>query len=228
LLQHVAPATIEQVNDHPWYIAPKDERFPIEVDRQAVSIMTNALRVELRQAECAVEHLAADVMLEGRYNKMLAQTRNKASVLFSLAAGHIDALLRRFAGKGLIIVADRQGGREHYGRLLQLMFEDWQLEILLETEQKSDYRITHIDGRSARILFATKSESTSMPTAVASMLCKYLREAMMHRFNAFWRMHLPQVAPTAGYYTDGLRFLADIRAKRELMGIVENRLVRLK
>jgi len=50
----------------------------------------------------------------------------------------------------------------------------------------------------------------------------------MHRFNAFWRMHLPQVAPTAGYYTDGLRFLADIRAKRELMGIVENRLVRLK
>jgi ribonuclease HIII len=149
-------------------------------------------------------------------------------VLFSLAAGHIDSLLRQFAHEGLVIVCDRQGGREHYGRLLQLMFEDWQLEVLLETEARSDYKLVHRDGRAARILFATKSESTSMATAVASMLCKYLREAMMHRFNRFWKMHLPEVSPTAGYYTDGLRFLDDIRARREAIGIDEARLVRVK
>jgi len=226
LLRHVSPETLHHIADHPWYIPAADEKFPIELEAPAVGIMTNALKVELQQARCRVEHLAANVMLEGRYNAMVGQTRNKGSVLFSLSAGHIDTLLRQFANKGLIIVCDRQGGREHYGRLLQLMFEDWQLEILKEQEDCSDYRLVHPDGRSARILFATKSESTSMPTAVASMLCKYLREAMMHRFNAFWRMHLPDLVPTAGYYTDGLRFMKDIDAKRTAMGIDEARLVR--
>ena len=34
----------------------------------------------------------------------------------------------------------------------------------------------------------------------------------MRRFNAFWRQYLPEVQPTAGYYNDGQRFLADIDA----------------
>ena len=228
LLRHVSPQTRGDIVDHPWYIPAAQDRFPIELDAAAVGVMSNAVKLELKQAGCCVEHLAADVMLEGRLNAMLAQTHNKASVLFSLAARHIDVLLRQFAGRKLIIVCDRQGGREHYGRLLQLMFEDWHLEILEEHDDCSDYRLVHFDGRSARILFATKSETKSMPTAIASMLCKYLREAMMHRFNAFWRMHLPEVKPTAGYYTDGLRFMKDIDAKRTAMGILESRLVRLR
>jgi hypothetical protein len=55
--------------------------------------------------------------------------------------------------------------------------------------------------------------------AAASMLSKYIREALMTRFNAFWRQHLPQVTPTAGYYQDGSRFLADINDKRLELGI---------
>jgi hypothetical protein len=60
------------------------------------------------------------------------------------------------------------------------------------------------------------------------MLSKYLREAMMKRFNAFWKRHLPEVAPTAGYYGDGTRFLSDIDTKRRELGIADEQLVRCR
>ncbi len=61
---------------------------------------------------------------------------------------------------------------------------------------------------------------------MASMLSKYLREALMHRFNAFWAKHLPEIQPTAGYYQDGSRFLRDIEQKRKELGIADEILVR--
>ena len=67
-----------------------------------------------------------------------------------------------------------------------------------------------------------------MSVALASMLSKYLREGLMRRFNAFWRQYLPDVAPTAGYYGDGQRFLQDIDAKRREMGIRDELLIRAR
>jgi hypothetical protein len=65
-----------------------------------------------------------------------------------------------------------------------------------------------------------------MSVALASMLSKYLRETLMRRFNAFWRRYLPEVAPTAGYYGDGQRFLQDIELKRRELGITDELLIR--
>ncbi len=58
------------------------------------------------------------------------------------------------------------------------------------------------------------------------MLSKYLREALMRRFNAYWNRHLPDVQPTAGYYGDGVRFLHDIDAKRRELGVTDEDLIR--
>jgi hypothetical protein len=63
---------------------------------------------------------------------------------------------------------------------------------------------------------------------MASMLSKYLRETLMRRFNSFWKAHIPTLAPTAGYYTDGLRFLRDIQAKRTELNIHDADLIRSK
>ena len=76
-----------------------------------------------------------------------------------------------------------------------------------------------------RIIFCEKAEAQCMPVAIASMLSKYLREALMRRFNAFWQRHLPQVTPTAGYYGDGERFLHDIDVKRKELGITDAELI---
>jgi hypothetical protein len=48
----------------------------------------------------------------------------------------------------------------------------------------------------------------------------------MHRFNAWWLAMQPGLTPTAGYHTDGLRFLADIELKRKELGILDRDLIR--
>ncbi len=125
----------------------------------------------------------------------------------------------------MTIFCDRQGGREHYGSLLRLMFDEWSLEVLREQDGQSDYRL-HRGGNSVRLTFREKAETQCLAVALASMLSKYLREALMRRFNAFWAGHMPEVTPTAGYYTDGTRFLRDIETKRRQLGIADEELIR--
>ena len=125
----------------------------------------------------------------------------------------------------MTIFCDRQGGRARYGSLLRLMFEAWDLHIERETDGYSEYRLTRGD-RAARIIFTEKAEAKCLPVALASMLSKYSREALMRRFNAYWQRLLPDLHPTAGYYGDGSRFLKDIDAKRRELGISDDLLVR--
>jgi hypothetical protein len=154
-------------------------------------------------------------------------TRNKASVLFSISAIHLDYLLRNFGAQPMTIFCDRQGGREHYGSLLRLMFDEWSLEVLQEEDGHSYYQL-HRGTDCVRIIFREKAETQCMAVALASMLSKYLRETLMRRFNAFWARHLPEVAPTAGYYNDGTRFLRDIEVKRRELGIADGELIRCR
>ena len=51
------------------------------------------------------------------------------------------------------------------------------------------------------------------------MTAKYLRELSMRAFNEFWRIHLPELKPTAGYNRDACRFKKDITAKQCELGI---------
>ena len=76
------------------------------------------------------------------------------------------------------------------------------------------------------ITFVEKAEVGCLPVAMASMLSKYLRECMMERFNGYWRRQLPGVTRTAGYYTDGVRFLGDIQQKRRELGVADAQLIR--
>ncbi len=156
---------------------------------------------------------------------MLDATRNKGSALFSTAVVHLDHLITTYGHQGLVIFCDRQGGREHYGALLRLMFEDWSLEVTKELDGHSEYKLLR-GGHVVRIIFCEKAEAQCMPVALASMLSKYLREALMGRFNAYWRAMLPEITPTAGYYSDGMRFLGDIDAKRRELGIEDAQLIR--
>ena len=233
----VASHVLEDVGQYDWYApAPSGEAFPLACDATAVKLFANALRLEMARTSTRVVHLGARVVLERQFNRMLQDTRNKGSTLFSISAMHIDHLLRRFADKGLIIFCDRQGGREHYGELLRQMFADWSLEVTSELEGRAEYWLSRggggggggSGGQRVRLIFCEKAEGLCMSVAVASMLSKYLRELLMHRFNAYWRQHLPDLAPTAGYYTDGERFLRDIDAKRSELGIADDQLVRCR
>jgi hypothetical protein len=60
------------------------------------------------------------------------------------------------------------------------------------------------------------------------MFAKYMRELHMHQFNQWWAQHDAALKPTAGYYSDGRRWLQDTAALRAAIGVDENRLVRRK
>jgi len=216
-----------EVEEYRWYIRAADERFPIEQEAISLRILSGVVREEMERTATRCVHLAARVILERRLNEMLEQTRNKSNVLFSVAAQHLDYLLRNFGEQKLVIFCDRQGGREHYGSLLRLMFDQWELEVIREADGHSEYCL-HRCGHVVKLIFREKAETQCLSVAVASMISKYTREALMRRFNAWWKTVLPEVQPTAGYHTDGIRFLKDIEAKRVELGIGDMELVRMR
>jgi hypothetical protein len=230
ILEHVSPDVLNEISDYDWYRTETDEGFPIQVDGAGVKTFANGLRLEMARSATTCIHFAAQVILERRFNQMLDGTRNKGAALFSISAIHLDYLLRTYsaANGGLVIFCDRQGGREHYGSLLRLMFPEWSLHIIAEALDGHSEYLLEQDRRLVRLIFCEKAEVRCLPVAAASMLSKYLREALMRRFNAWWKTHLPELAPTAGYYSDGERFLKDIDSKRRELGIGAELLVRCR
>jgi hypothetical protein len=55
-----------------------------------------------------------------------------------------------------------------------------------------------------------------------------MRELFMKQFNAWWQEQMPGLKPTAGYYTDGMRFLEDTKALREHLDVSDEALIRCK
>ena len=226
-IQITAPQAIPDLAEHGWYDAEVEEAFPLEQPAAGVHVLANGLKREMERTSTQCVYLNARVVPERQYNRVVEATRNKSSLLFSTAAMHLDYLLKTFGTRGLVIYCDRQGGRASYGPLLRLMFDDWQLEILEESDGHSEYLLSR-QPDTVRVLFKEKAEAQCMSVALASMLSKYLRESLMRRFNSFWKAHIPELQPTAGYYNDGLRFLNDIQAKRAELGVHDSDLIRCR
>lgn len=224
-LRRVSSDCVNDLQAYAWYQSFDGESFPVSQDAMSVQLLANGLRAEMQRMQAGCVYLAARVLAERQLNHQFDATRNKSSVLFSTTAIHLDRLLRNFGEKGLVVYCDQQGGRHRYGQLLQTMLEDWHLESVDESDAGSAYQLSR-RGHVVRVIFCEKAEAKCMPVAIASMLSKYLRETLMHRFNAFWKKHLPDLNPTAGYYGDGARFLTDIAGKRRELGIADADLVR--
>ncbi|HVT28331.1 MAG TPA: hypothetical protein VHE81_09995, partial [Lacipirellulaceae bacterium] len=117
----------------------------------------------------------------------------------------------------IFAVCDKHGGRNFYNSVLQHHFSEHWTEPVFESHTESHYEWGEPDSR-IRVVFRVNGEQF-LPTALASMAAKYLRELAMRAFNEFWRAHLPELKPTAGYYRDSTRFKKDIAAKQRELGI---------
>jgi hypothetical protein len=161
--------------------------------------------------------LFTELLPAGHFNRRVKQTRNKAVVLLEMTLSIVQRILTHGAGRSVQIHVDRQGGRQHYAERLMTFFDGCALRILDETDTRSAYQLTHAD-RTWSIEFITSGETHHLPIALASVYSKYLRELLMDRFNSYFGQLVEGLTPTAGYYTDALRFLADvapaIRAER--------------
>src|SRR5688572_24367681 len=93
-----APALLAH---HPWYGRGDGERFPFEQEAIAVGLFARALSIEMERTGTRCAQLRACVVPERQFNGMVGQTHNKASALFSIAARHLDFLLRTYADRPL-------------------------------------------------------------------------------------------------------------------------------
>ncbi len=197
-----------QLANYPWYDGQLI-RLPLAADPLDLATSLNALRLDTQRNDIAFLAARTQVLLVGRYNDLAEKTRNKSAVLFSLVGKYIARLIKAYAHQGLVIYVDKLGGRTRYRSLLQQLFPDWDLCILQEARSASGYQFSK-DSRSWQVHFQAKAESSHLPVALASIYAKYVRELFMELFNRYWCHHVPGLRPTAGYYSDGRRFLADI------------------
>jgi hypothetical protein len=215
---------VPSLADAPWYGSMTE--LPVGNDRDGIAIATNRLRVAAGATGVRFLPLACEVLDGRRFNERAAKSQ-KSELNFDMALRHVDRLWRAHAGQHPRVVIDRHGGRVHYREPLQLFFPDARVAIVAETETLSRYRLE--DDRGAlTISFEVESESRHLPNALASMTAKFTRELFMERMNRFFRGHIAELKPTAGYVEDGRRYLKDISPTLRELGIASERLVRAR
>ena len=225
LLDVVAPGTGPQLDRCPWY-ARGDLPLPRRLTPDDVAFSANALAVAMERRQMRLESVRSFVLTAGQFNRIAAVTRNKSTLALDLMCRLLSYLWAR-ARPAARVCVDRQGGRTRYLPALQRTFPRCQFKVIDETDAASAYVVSQ-GTKSMEIAFAVKAEQEQLPVALASMVCKYVRELMMEMFNRFWQARVEHLAATAGYYTDGRRFFNEIRPAMTDLNIDENLLYRCR
>ncbi|MHB1156006.1 MAG: ribonuclease H family protein [Phycisphaerales bacterium] len=211
--------------DLPWYRTPAS--LPTCIDAGLLAIARAQLTRVLTDAGVQLQSLRAAILFEDRFNHMVQATRSKSRCEWTFVAGHLTDIWRQFGRHHPFVVIDRQGGRTHYQPLLALCFDGVKVQVLDETPEICRYELTRGD-HAMIVSFEAGSEERHLPVALASMTAKYTRELLMARFNAFWQSYDPSLKPTAGYVTDGRRFLRDIEPLMQKLNIPHESLIRAR
>lgn len=147
---------------------------------------------------------------EPRFNHVTQMHGSKAWPLFLAAARLMETFLARFPRDELVLHVDRQGGRQHYGELLQGFFPLAPLTVLREKPAESVYRLSPAGRPPVLVQVRVKGDASRAPVALASLLAKYVRELFMESLNAWFAERRPGLRPTAGYPRDARRFLDEV------------------
>jgi hypothetical protein len=225
LLEILSPGSTERLADYPWY-AQADLSLPRCITPTNAGFSGNALAEAMDRSRAKLHAIRCEPLLVREYNQHAQATRNKSTVLFDLTCRLLSFLWGRTRDV-LRVFVDRQGGRQHYLPALQRVFSDGSFRVLEECETASRYSMEQ-GGKRMELHFLVGAEDRHLPVALASMTCKYLRELLMEVFNAFWLPHVPDLAPTAGYYTDGRRFYGEIQAAMQRLEIAPDLVYRCR
>jgi hypothetical protein len=160
-----------------------------------------------------------------RFNGLVERWGSKGAVLGVALAELVQAALALTPDEPMHITVDKHGGRNHYQPLLQEAIPGGWVLPLEEGMELSVYDVWGL-SRPVRFTFLPRGDSGYFEVALASMVSKYLREALMVEFNRFWLEHVPGLEPTAGYPGDSRRFLDAIRPALVRLGIAEERVWR--
>ncbi|MEM7784172.1 MAG: hypothetical protein AAF623_12525 [Planctomycetota bacterium] len=203
----------------PWFngndpcipICAKLNRIKEKLDR----IKTVALKTEIRldEVECVC-------LFPSQFNRAVSQDGNKATVLSRETLGIIRRLMGQHVTEETRIECDKHGGRSKYNALIQQWITENFVLIQAEGLEESRYQFEE-NGNSVTMRFGARGESF-LPTALASMVSKYVREIWMSMWNDYWQIQIPGIRPTKGYPVDAKRFRSQIIAKCDELEIGES------
>jgi hypothetical protein len=167
--------------------------------------------------------IRARMIYPAQFNDLVAHHGSKGAALSHITVGLLREIIDSLCPPApspqppapIFAVCDKHGGRNFYAALLQHHFSEHWIEPIHESRPESRYEWGPPESRT-RVAFRMKGERF-LPTALASMTAKYLRELSMRAFNQFWSARIPDLKPTAGYPKDAHRFRQAIaNAQREL------------
>jgi hypothetical protein len=199
---------------------------PRDFDPAELESLRPDLGREFERTGVRLVGLKSRAVFPREFNETVDRCGSKGAALSRWTLGLVARLIELLADEPIFILCDKHGGRNHYLPPLTDCFPGRYIEIVSEGRLRSRYRFGPPERR-VEIAFQAKGES-HLPTALASMASKYLRELAMHAFNDFWRQHLPGLAPTAGYPVDARRFKDEIAAVQRSLGIEDRMLWRMK
>lgn len=211
----------------PW--AERLAEPPVAGTPEAVELSAALLQRALAKAGIAVVDAGVRLVPAAELNASWSATGNKAETVWDKLCEVLHRLWALSERAPVYAVVDMLGGRRHYGSQLARALPGAEVTLRHERELSSAYSLRARSGTGTmEIEFRVKGDRHSFPVALASCLAKYARELEMEAFNAFFGALQPDLRPTAGYRTDGTRWLEEARAAIERSGVERDALVRAR
>jgi hypothetical protein len=204
--------------DLPWH-AEQDPALPTAACAQAVAALAERVRGRLSDLGVRVAAIRLRPVFPREFNELVEQHGLKSTALSLVTLELLAEVLAPLPEGPVLALCDKHGGRNRYAPLLQMQFPEPLIEVYGEAAERSVYRWGPAAAR-VEARFCAKGEAF-LPTALASMVAKYVRELSMLAFNRYWCARLPELRPTAGYPTDARRFDREVGALRAALGIDE-------
>lgn len=192
----------------PWYHGAT--ALPLTTAADSIADLAGRFRAACETVDVSWTFFRCVIVCPARFNAWVEQWGSKGSVLSIGLVQLLNAVRHLQPAEAINVTVDKHGGRNHYHASLQEAFPDGWALPLEEGMDCSSYEIRGLD-RPVHLSFRPRADSGHFEVALASMISKYVREALMAEFNSFWKQHIPDLAPTAGYPGDSQRFFDAIR-----------------
>jgi hypothetical protein len=206
--------------------------LPIDAAHVELSRLEPRFTRACESAQIRPLFIRARLVFPAEFNDLIEHYGTKGAALSHITVGLLREVMDKLTNDHIAqspalspqppiyALCDKHGGRNFYAALLQHHFSEHWIEPVYESHTESRYAWGVAESRT-RVTFRMQGERF-LPTALASMTAKYLRELSMQAFNTFWRAHVADLRPTAGYPKDSHRFRKDIRAAQRKLGIEDH------
>lgn len=218
------PGVHDELAGEAWY--EEAETAPVAAQHEVIRNSCLAL-CERQPDGTGFGYPVATVVPAPRFNRLCDAGGSKGAVL---SRGLMELVKQAMENlkqscEPVVIHCDKHGGRNFYAAIIQEAFPDGWVAPERESAEESRYRVELLD-RPVTVVFRPRADGDCLAVALASMVCKYLREVCMRQFNRFWARHVPGVRPTAGYPGDARRFFEEIQPAMTRLGLTRDQVWR--